>query len=99
MGSLNLEIIEERLELARLLARRLERISADSIWARRASGIRGNLLKLIEFLESFKGNEEIRRGSPDQSLEEILARVDRVTEHSFEILAKAAREIPDSEEH
>lgn len=35
-------------QLARMLLARLERISVDSIWAHRASGIRGALLKLID---------------------------------------------------
>ena len=91
--------MEERLALARLLASRLERISADSIWARRASGIRGNLLKLIEIMESRAGVGGFRPSSLDQSEEEILARADRLIRSSFDILAKAAREIPDSEEH
>ncbi len=33
---------------ARLLITRLERISVDSIWARRSSGLRGALVKWIE---------------------------------------------------
>jgi hypothetical protein len=39
------------LDQARQLAFRLERLSADSIWARRASGTRGTLLRHIERLE------------------------------------------------
>jgi hypothetical protein len=42
---------EEPLALLRLLLARLERISADSYWAHRASGIRGSLLKALEMLE------------------------------------------------
>jgi len=34
------------LRLIRMLADRLERISTDSVWAHRASGIRGSLLRL-----------------------------------------------------
>jgi len=34
-------------QLIHLLLSRLERISADSIWAHRASGIRGALLRLL----------------------------------------------------
>ena len=36
-----------QMELARLLVARLERLSADSFWAHRASGLRGALLKRI----------------------------------------------------
>ena len=39
-------------QLARMLLARLERISADSIWAHRASGIRGALLKIIDSKEN-----------------------------------------------
>ena len=34
--------------LLRLLAKRLERLNVDSLWARRASGLRGNIIKVIE---------------------------------------------------
>ena len=35
-----------------MLIGRLEHIPADSIWAHRASGIRGSLLKMLESLEA-----------------------------------------------
>lgn len=35
-----------------LLAKRLERLSADSHWARRASGLRGALLRCLEILST-----------------------------------------------
>ena len=38
--------------LIRLLLPRLERISVDSYWAHRASGVRGALVKLLEQMES-----------------------------------------------
>jgi hypothetical protein len=37
-----------QLTLARLLVSRLERLSADSFWAHRASGLRGSLLRHLE---------------------------------------------------
>lgn len=37
-----------------LLLSRLERISADSYWAHRASGVRGALLRAVEDLEAGK---------------------------------------------
>jgi type VI protein secretion system component VasK len=40
------------LQLIRMLSERLERISADSIWAHRASGVRGSLLRMLEQLQS-----------------------------------------------
>jgi hypothetical protein len=70
----------DQVALLRLLATRLERLSADSIWARRASGLRGNLLKVLE---------EIDNGSvPDP------ARLQQLSNLGFKMLAAAAREIP-----
>ena len=43
------------IELLRLLAERLERLSVDSLWARRASGLRGNIIKVLE--ESTNGQD------------------------------------------
>ena len=65
-----------------LLISRLERLSADSYWAHRASGLRGALLRSLERLES---------GATDEK--EETARLDRLFQKGFEILARAAREI------
>jgi hypothetical protein len=40
---------------AQQLAARLERISADSYWAHQASGVRGALLRCLEWIESGRG--------------------------------------------
>jgi len=42
------------LRLTHILLARLERISADAVWAHRASRVRGQLLRLLE--KSEKGN-------------------------------------------
>jgi hypothetical protein len=68
--------------MLRLLAARLERLSADSLWARRASGVRGSVIKAIEAIE----NE--RESAAGQHRDLI--------EKAFSLLEKAAREIPDS---
>ena len=39
-------------KLIRLLLPRLERISVDSYWAHRASGVRGALIKILEQMET-----------------------------------------------
>ncbi len=70
------------LELAKLLSSRLERLSADSTWARRASGLRGSLLKAIEAFEKGGADAEEMR----QHLEQLVRR-------GFEILENAAREL------
>jgi len=41
-----------QLVLAHQLLVRLERLSADSYWAHRASGLRGSLLKCVEQIET-----------------------------------------------
>ncbi|MES0360401.1 MAG: hypothetical protein ABUK20_05750 [Anaerolineales bacterium] len=40
--------MQKNQELARVLIARLERLSADSYWAHRASGVRGSLLRWVE---------------------------------------------------
>ena len=73
----------DRLKLLRLLADRLERLNADSRWAHRASGTRGEIIKLLSVPEP----EDL----PPENLEGLIQK-------SFEILDHAAREIPDFEE-
>ena len=77
----NMNDREPLLDLARRLAVRLERLSVDSSWARRASGLRGGLLKTIE---------EVEQGLPGS--EERLA---PIIQRGFEIIEAAARQIPD----
>jgi hypothetical protein len=73
-----------RVELLRMLAKRLERLSVDSIWARRASGLRGSVIKALDAVDN---GEEVTAGH-----------LDMLIERSFDILRRAAREIPDAEE-
>jgi hypothetical protein len=70
--------------LLRLLISRLERLSADSHWARRASGLRGNIVKVLEEVDS---GQEV-----------AAARLDLLIDAAFDILRRAAQEIPDLEE-
>lgn len=72
------------LEQTLLLIQRLERISADSIWARRASGLRGNLLKWVEKLEGSSSQ------SPIPESEMIILQT--LLQAGFKILEKAAIE-------
>lgn len=76
--------VERQLDLARLLVYRLERLSADSFWAHRASGLRGSLLLALERLE---GAGQSGSSQAAQRQLEILMR------QAFTILANAAREI------
>jgi hypothetical protein len=70
------------IELIKRLVDRLEHLSADSIYAHRASGLRGSLLHWVERLE--EGEPTSRRQR--QQLEQLL-------EDGFEILALAAKEV------
>ena len=72
------------IELLRLLAERLERLSVDSLWARRDSGLRGNIIKV---LEEFDSGQEIE-----------AERLHPLIERAFEVLRHAAQEIPDIDE-
>jgi hypothetical protein len=72
-----------QIDLLRLLASRLERLSVDSHWARRASGLRGNIIKIIEQVEE---GEYIPK-----------TRLDLLTDTAFDILRRAAQDIPDVE--
>jgi hypothetical protein len=73
------------LEQARLLVNRLERIYVDSIWARRSSGHRGNLLKWIDKLEA------CRQSQQTLSAQE-LSRLENLIRVGYRFLEKAARE-------
>jgi hypothetical protein len=75
--------IHQQIDLLRLLASRLERLSVDSHWARRASGLRGNIIKIIELADA---------GEPISP-----KRLDLLIETAFDILRRAAGDIPDLE--
>ena len=72
----------QQLDLLRLLVSRLERLSVDSRWARRASGLRGNIIKVLDEAENGVNSSK---------------RLDLLIGHSFEILHQAAYDIPDVE--
>ena len=68
----------ETVQLLHMLLARLERVSVDSYWAHRASGVRGSLLRAVEALEA---------GQPVSApvLQQVL-------DQGFRILERAARE-------
>ena len=68
----------EEINLIRLLLARLERVSVDSYWAHRASGIRGGLLRILEDLE---------KGTPTGQIKK-----NELISSSFKILTRGARE-------
>lgn len=80
------------MKTAVLLAERLERLSADSIWAHRSSGMRGSLLKFIEKIE----HKTAETDTPYASMNEAeLREIKSLLERGFFILENAAREIPE----
>jgi hypothetical protein len=80
----NLQVTDlQPIELLRMLATRLERLSVDSRWARRASGLRGNIIKILEQAEN---GETV-----------AVKRLDLLTNTAFDILRRAAQEVPDLE--
>jgi hypothetical protein len=67
---------------ATILLKRLERLSADSIWAHRASGLRGSLIRAMTKDESFT------EGPAFSHFNDLVSQ-------GYEILNNAAREIPE----
>lgn len=72
----------------KLLTERLEKLSPDSIWARRASGVRGTLLKLLPELEAELILDDRQTKSNDANLDYIHYLLDR----GYEFLERAAQE-------
>ena len=68
----------ENIQMVQMVLTRLERVSVDSYWAHRASGVRGSLLRALERLEA---------GQPVSP-----AGLESVVEQGFHILERAARE-------
>jgi hypothetical protein len=77
---------EEPLRTLRFLLARLERISADSVVAHRASGIRGAMFRVLYQLENQEQAcpEADRRASDDE--------VKRLIQSGYQLLYRAARE-------
>lgn len=55
LPSMGLPADDTLIPQAQQLSARLERISADSYWAHQASGVRGALLRCLEWIESGRG--------------------------------------------
>lgn len=74
----------QMIEQARMLVSRLERISVDSIWARRSSGARGALLKWVERFDHDKTGAALT--------ENDWKELDTLLQAGFIYLARAAQE-------
>ncbi len=68
----------ETIQLLQMLLARLERVSVDSYWAHRASGVRGSLLRAVQALEAGEAVNPLA--------------VQQVVEQGFRILERAAKE-------
>ncbi|MCZ7551607.1 MAG: hypothetical protein M5U05_03315 [Anaerolineales bacterium] len=73
---------DDLFDQARLLIARLERISVDSVWARRSSGLRGALLKWVEGADQDAPHLSEKEA---QELQKLLLL-------GFDFIEKAARE-------
>ncbi len=86
------------LDEAKTLISRLERISADSIWARRSSGLRGALLKWVELREQStehpgaRNIQEDRIGTEGRGPNPQEEHVQALMQLGYEMLEKAIRE-------
>ena len=70
--------VPEQIQLIRLLLARLERVSVDSYWAHRASGVRGSLLRALDKIDAGQAVDE--------------SALERLMDKGFQILESAARE-------
>ena len=68
----------QQIQLVNLLLMRLERVSVDSYWAHRASGVRGGLLRALEKVEA------------GQSFNQ--SELERLMDQGFQTLEQAAYE-------
>ncbi len=68
----------ENTQMLQMILERLERVSVDSYWAHRASGLRGSLLRSLENLEA---GRDVNTADLQNALDQ-----------AFRILERAARE-------
>ncbi len=87
-----LESLHGELGYARMLVTRLERLSVDSVWAHRASGLRGSLLRVLESIDI-----PLRQGDRDWAALDIQHLHNLIDQGSW-ILENAAREIKGDED-
>ncbi|MCJ7701012.1 MAG: hypothetical protein MUO62_05475 [Anaerolineales bacterium] len=72
-----------RITQAKMLVQRLARLSADSVWAHKASGLRASMDKFLAKIQPLEYDQE--------QLDDLLHR-------GFILLEKAAQEIPSPED-
>lgn len=77
------------LEQAETLVSRLERLSADSVWAHRVSGYRGALLRIIDKIEGRNCAANLAKINETAELSYLAD----LLEYGYVLLEKAAREL------
>ncbi|MDR3577663.1 MAG: hypothetical protein P4L50_27675 [Anaerolineaceae bacterium] len=83
--------LQGEIDYARMLISRLERLSVDSHWAHRSSGLRGSILRALDELEI-----AVRQGELHQ-VEAERRHLKDLIDLGAEILKKGAREIKGDE--
>ena len=95
-------------KMARQVIHRLERLSVDSHWAHRASGLRRSLVRCTDELEQGGADAEQTARRPDGAdaeqtarrpdgadAEQTARRLEELLRQGFDILENAAREMGD----
>ena len=85
--------LQGEIDYARMLISRLERLSVDSHWAHRSSGLRGSLLRALDQLEM-----AVSQGEKD-NVEAELHHLKDLIALGADILEKGAREIKGDEKN
>jgi hypothetical protein len=81
------QFLQWKLEQSQEVVRRLARISVDSVWAHRSSGVRGAMVRSIDRLErNLRGKARFDTND--------LAELNRLLDQGYEMLVNAARELP-----
>ena len=81
------QAIQAEIGYASTLVSRLERLSVDSYWAHRSSGLRGALLRALERAESLTG------GAGPEQVEAETRSLRELISQGADLLEKAARDI------
>jgi hypothetical protein len=83
-----MENIDYLINQAKMLVHRLERISPDSIWARRSSGHRGALIRWVEQVENQSNSADAEWTTRKSDLQRLASLI----EASYQFLEKAVQE-------
>lgn len=81
--------IEFLVDQTRLVVQRLERISADSTWARRSSGQRGALLRWLDLYQARQLEFPGQPAFSDHEARQLRAAI----QTGFRLLEQAARDV------